>query len=49
MGCSPWGRKRVGHNLVTKQQKATIHLLFYTILSFLLSFFLSPTMVKNDP
>ena len=49
MGCSPWGRKRVGHNLVTKQRKDTIHLLFYTILSFLLSFFLSPTMVKNDP
>ena len=38
MGCSPWGRERVGYNLVTKQQQPTVHLLLYTSLWFLLSF-----------
>ena len=27
-GCSPWGRKRVGHNLATQQQPQEILLLF---------------------
>ena len=27
---SPWGRKRVGHNLVTKQQHIYIYIYIYT-------------------
>ena len=30
MGYSPWGRKRVGHNLATKQQQQKYSTLSYT-------------------
>ena len=29
VACSPWGRRRVGHNLVTKQQQVLIYLNIY--------------------
>jgi len=43
-GCSPWGHKRVGHNLVTKQQ----HTVDLWITSHYMPFLLKYMMMKTD-
>ena len=52
--CSPWGRKRVGHNLLTKQLSLYIYIYTHTmpqisITLYLLPFYCSSVTTKSCP